>query len=71
MTIFYWLMGVLIVATFVPSAFYFVLYAVTGENACAQRARALWNFTRVLSMFGANLLIWGHVAIGLWRVWFR
>ncbi|MBI3156749.1 MAG: hypothetical protein HYZ20_15275 [Burkholderiales bacterium] len=70
MTIFYWLMGVLIVGTFVPSVFYLMLYAVTGEHACQRRAKALWNVSRVLTLFGINLLIWGHVVVGLWRIWF-
>ncbi len=71
MKVFYWAMGILIVATFVPSVFYMALYATTGENTCLRRARSLWNFTRVLSMLGVNLLIWGHVAVGLWQIWFR
>jgi hypothetical protein len=70
MTVFYWMMGVLIVGTFVPSALYLLLYAATGEHACMRRAQALWNFTRVLTLFGVNLLIWGHVAAGLWQIWF-
>lgn len=69
MTAFYWVMGVLIVGTFVPSVFYLVLYAVTGEDGCIRRARALWNFSRVLTLFGINLLIWGHVVAGLWAIW--
>jgi hypothetical protein len=36
-----------------------------------RRASALWAFTRVLTLFGVNLLIWGHVAVGLWQIWFR
>lgn len=70
MTIFYWVMGVLIVATLVPSVLYLLLYAFTGEDGCLQRARTLWNFTRVLTLLGGNLLIWGHVIHGLWRIWF-
>ncbi len=70
MTSFYWAMGILIVGTFVPSVFYLALYAATGEHACLRRAKALWNFTRVLTLFGINLLIWGHVVVGLWRIWF-
>jgi hypothetical protein len=70
MTVFYWVMGVLIVGTFVPSVLYLVLYAVTGEPACMDRARALWNVSRVLSLLAVNLLIWGHVAVGLWNIWF-
>lgn len=70
MTTFYWVMGVLIVGTFVPSVFYLVLYAATGEHGCIRRAKALWNVSRVLTLFGINLLIWGHVVVGLWRIWF-
>jgi hypothetical protein len=71
MTVFYWLMAVLIVGTFVPSVFFLLLYAVTGEDTCMRRARALWSWTRVVALLGTNLLIWGHVVVGLWRIWFR
>lgn len=71
MVIFYWVMSVLIVGTFLPSVLYLVLYAATGEDACIRRARALWNVSRVLTLFGCNLLIWGHVVVGLWRIWFH
>jgi hypothetical protein len=70
MTAFYWVMSIAIVGTLLPSALYVVLYAVTGEQACATRARVLWNVARVLALFGLNLLIWGHVAVGLFRIWF-
>jgi hypothetical protein len=70
MKIFYWVMGFLIAGTFVPSTLYLLLYAATGQEECARRARALWNFTRVLALFGAIVLIWGHVIVGLWRMWF-
>jgi hypothetical protein len=71
MTIFYWVMGVLIVGTLVPSALFLLLYAITGEDAVLRRARALWTVTRVSSLFGVNILIWGHVIVGLWRIGFR
>jgi hypothetical protein len=71
MIIFYWVMSVLIVGTFLPSVLYLVLYAATGEDSCMRRARALWNVSRVLTLFGCNLLIWGHVVVGLWRIWFH
>lgn len=70
MTIFYWVMAVLVVGTFVPSAFFLVLYVVTGEDACASRARTLFMYTRLFTMLGLNILIWGHVIVGLWRIWF-
>ena len=70
MTVFYWTMAVLIVGTLVPSTMYLLLFAMTGEQVCLQRARMFWNVTRVLALVGVNLLIWGHVAVGLWQVWF-
>ncbi len=70
MTFFYWSMAILIVGTFVPSAFFLVLYVVTGEDGCMSRARTLFMFTRLFTMFGLNILIWGHVFVGLWRIWF-
>jgi hypothetical protein len=71
MTVFYWTMAVLIVGTFLPSLLYIVLYAATGEPACLRRAKGFWTYTRLFTLFGINLLIWGHVAVGLWQIWFR
>lgn len=70
MVVFYWVMAALIVGTFVPSVMYLGLYAVTGERTCADRARTLWNVSRVFTLFGVNILIWGHVIVGLWNIWF-
>jgi hypothetical protein len=69
MIVFYWVMGVLIVGTLVPSALYLVLYLTTGEPACARRASTLWNVSRVFTLLSFNLLIWGHVVVGLWQIW--
>lgn len=71
MRVFYWSMGILIACTFVPSAVYLLLYVFTGERECVRRAQVFWNVTRVLTLFGANILIWGHVLYGLWSIWFR
>lgn len=71
MTVFYWVMGVLVVGTLVPSVLYILLYAATGEPACLSRARVLWNVARVFSLLSFNILIWGHVAVGLWDIWFH
>ncbi|RVT50837.1 hypothetical protein [Rubrivivax albus] len=70
MVVFYWVMGVLVVGSFAPSVLYIVLYAATGEEACARRAKLLWNLTGVFAMLGTNILIWGHVLVALWRLWF-
>lgn len=71
MTVFYWVMGLAIAGTLAPSALYLLLYMATGEPACEQRARTLWNVSRVLVLLGVNILIWGHVIVGLWQIWFR
>ncbi len=71
MKVFYWVMGILVVGTLVPSALYLLLYAVTGEEACARRARVLWNVSRVFTLLGFNILVWGHVVVGLWNIWFN
>lgn len=70
MLVFYWVMAITIVGTLLPSAMYVVLYAATGEDACARRARLLWNLTRVAVLAGCNILIWGHVVVGLWQIWY-
>ncbi len=69
MKIFYWAMSILIAGTLAPSLMYIALYAATGEEACARRARVLWDFSRVILGVGVNLLIWGHVLAGLWQIW--
>jgi hypothetical protein len=71
MTVFYWVMGVLIVGTFVPSVLFLVMYAVTGDNDYGNRAKGFWTYARLFTMFGVNILIWGHVAVGLWQIWFK
>jgi hypothetical protein len=69
MTFFYWFMVAVIVGTFVPSVLFFVLYAATGDDAHAKRAKGLWTVTRLFTMFGLNILIYGHLAVGLWQLW--
>lgn len=71
MKIFYWLMGALIVGTFAPALLFLVLYVFTGDDAYMRRSSGLWSATRVVTLFGVNLLVWGHVIVGLWRIWFR
>ena len=71
MTIFYWTMAVLTVATMLPSLMYVVLYATTGEEACARRARLLFNASKLFGLLGFNIGIWGHVLVAIWRMIFR
>ena len=69
MRIFYWAMGLLIVGTLVPSIFSILLYGITGDNAWGRRASRLWGFTRMFGLLSFNILVWGHVIVGLWHVW--
>jgi hypothetical protein len=70
MVVFYWVMGVLIVCTLLPSVLFMLLYAFSGDLQHATRARRLWQFSKLFTMLGINLLIWGHVMVGLWGIWF-
>lgn len=69
MAIFYWVLCVLIVGTFVPSAFLMLVYGITGNDAALSRARGLWAYTRMFALAGFNILVWGHVLVGLWHIW--
>jgi hypothetical protein len=70
MKIFYWVMAVLVLGTFIPSVMFVLIYAVTGAPESADRARTLWNISRVFTLAAINILIWGHVIVALWRIWF-
>jgi hypothetical protein len=67
MTYFYWTMAVLTIATFIPSAFYMILFAATGEEGCLRRARSLWGFSKLFGLAGFNIGIWGHVLVAIWQ----
>ena len=71
MIVFYWVMGVLTVGTFLPSVIYILLYAFTGEEGCVRRARTLFAWAKLFGLLGFNIGIWGHVVVALWRMVFR
>jgi hypothetical protein len=68
MTFFYWLMALVMAATLMPSALYMGIYVFTGEDAALQRARKFWNFLRVFTLAGFNLMLWGHVLVAAWSL---
>lgn len=70
MTVFYWVMAVLTIGTFVPSVIYILLYGVTGEEGCLRRARALFAWAKLFGLLGFNIGIWGHVVVALWSMVF-
>jgi hypothetical protein len=67
-TAFYWVMGSLVVLTLLPSLVYILLYAFTGEEGCARRARLLFNMGRMFALAAFNVGIWGNVAVALWSL---
>lgn len=68
MTVFYWFMVVVMLATLLPSALYMGIYVFTGEDEALQRARKMWNFLRVFTLLGFNITLWGHVVVGFWQL---
>ena len=48
-----------------------LLYAATGEEACARRARIFWNSAKLFGLLGFNIGVWGHVVVTLWRMAFH
>jgi hypothetical protein len=71
MKIFYWVMGLLVLGTLLPSILFMALYAATGRPEAAGRARGFWAYSKVFALLGFNILVWGHVAVGLWNIWFH
>jgi hypothetical protein len=69
MSFFYWFMVVLILGTFIPSVLFLVMYAATGDDDHAKRAKSLWTVSRLFTLFSLNILIWGHVLVALWQLW--
>lgn len=66
MTVFYWVMGSLVVLTLLPSIMYILLYAFTGEEACARRARILFDLGKAFALAAFNVGVWGNVAVAVW-----
>jgi hypothetical protein len=70
MKVFYWLMGLLIMGTLVPSALYMGIYVFTGADEALERARKLWAYLRVFTLLTFNLTLWGHVIVAAWDLFF-
>lgn len=66
MSWFYWLMLFVMAGTLLPSALYMGIYVFTGAGEALDRARTWWNFLRAFTLLGFNLMLWGHVLVGIW-----
>ena len=45
----------LTVGTFLPSVFFILLYAFTGEDGRLRRARALYGWAKMFGLLGFNI----------------
>jgi hypothetical protein len=68
MKFFYGFMLLVMAATLLPSALYMGIYVFTGADEALERARKLWNFLRVFTLLGFNLMLWGHVLVAAWQL---
>lgn len=68
MSVFYWFMALVMVATLLPSAFFMGVYVFTGADEALVRARKLWNFLRVFTLLTFNVTLWGHVLVAAWQL---
>lgn len=68
MSFFYWLMGLAMAGTLLPSAVFMGIYVFTGEDSALDRARKWWNLLRVFTLLGFNLMVWGNVLVGIWSL---
>jgi len=68
MKFFYGFMLLVMAATLLPSALYMGIYVFTGADEALDRARKLWNFLRVFTLLGFNLMLWGHVVVAAWQL---
>lgn len=70
MVVFYWVMGVLLALTALPSAFFFALYLASGEAGCQRRAVAFFRWAKLFGLLTFNVAIWRHVILGFWSIFF-
>jgi hypothetical protein len=70
MIVFYWVAGILLALTALPSAFFFVLYIVSGEDGCQRRATMFYRWAALVALTTFNIVIFKHVIgtlIDIWR----
>jgi hypothetical protein len=70
MTVLYWVSGILLALTALPSAFFFLLYIMSGEDGCQRRAVAFYRWAALVALATFNIVIFKHVIgtlIDIWR----
>ncbi|MBN9204377.1 hypothetical protein [Methylibium petroleiphilum] len=69
MTVFWWIVGVLLMGTGGTAAVTFALYVSSGEDRYMDVARAAWRWTIVFALGAFNITIFKHIVLTLinWR----
>lgn len=69
MTVFWWIVGVVLLGTGGTAGVTFALYVSSGEDRYMDVARAAWRWTVVFALAAFNITIFKHIVLTLinWR----
>ncbi len=69
MTVFWWIVGILLLISGGTAAVGFVLYITSGNDRFQNIAKAGWHWTLVFGLGAFNIFIFKHVLGTLWEMW--
>jgi hypothetical protein len=69
MRIFLWIAGVLFALMAIPAVFYFILYALRGDDVLQKRAVMFYRWAALIFLITFNIAIWGNIVISLLQIW--
>jgi hypothetical protein len=65
MSIFLWIAGVLFALMAIPAAFYFILYALRGDELLQKRALKFYRWAALIFLLSFNIVVYGNIVIAL------
>ena len=63
MRVFYWVAGVLLALTALPSAGFFLCYIMTGEDGCQRRAVMFYRWAATVGLLTFNIVLYKYVIL--------
>jgi hypothetical protein len=69
MQIFLWIAGVAFALMAIPAVFYFILYALRGEDLLRKRAVKFYRWAALIFLFAFNVVVYGNIVIALLQLW--
>lgn len=69
MTVFAWIVGVLVLITGGVALVGFALYVSSGNDRYQAIAKTGWHWTQVFGLGGFNIFIFKHIFATLWGLW--